>query len=400
MWWSLTIAVVAAAAVAYAIGRWLAPALDRRVPERLRAEAAGYLRALGEAVDGDPGAARDALSAAARERTDEPELYFALAALHRASGNHERAARIHQSLSVRPGMGPREQARARLELAVDYRRQERVEAAVAEVDAALERAANDPRALGAAAEVYEAAGAWERAAAALGRRVRIGRRDPQLADRIAHLHAEAALVLLGRADPEGARRAVKASPRPAGTGARAHLALARGKVALAGGDAKAAVKLLEAALRAAPAMAEEIWPPLRDALFARGALAQAEPLLRGLAAEDPGRLAVRVCLGRLLAAGAADAAIRELRAVLDADPLFLPARRALSEVLLASAPAAAAGATSNDVRKEYEGLIASLEALLEGGAGATKGLRCGRCGRRALAPAWRCGRCGAWDSLA
>ncbi|HEV8323416.1 MAG TPA: hypothetical protein VG389_17500, partial [Myxococcota bacterium] len=292
MWLALVVAVAASAGVAYAVGRWLAPAMDRTLPQRLRAEAATYLRALTASADGDGAAAHALLEKVVRERTDEPEVYFALAAQHRALGRHERAARIHQSLAVRPGLPPRERARARLELAQDYRRLGRHGHAAAEVDVALEERADDPLALAAAADVYEAAGQWERAAAALGRQLRLWRRDPAVVDRIVHLHAAAALRACAAGNASAAAQAAKGAPRPSGAGARAHLAHARATVAAAQGDARAAVRLWRAALHEAPALALRMWPAMRAALFARGELGEAESALRALAQEDPRRVAV------------------------------------------------------------------------------------------------------------
>jgi len=358
--WAL-VAVGSLAAVAVLLG-------DRL--RRRRAEAQAVLKGVRSVISGDPDAAIEALSDAARLGTAQAvETYLALGQLFRRTGDLSRALRLHRNMLLGPGLPAVRRPEVERELAEDYRRSGML-AEAAEIYGRL--APGDPRAAEGLRDVRVDAGDLEGAIAAQRALVPEGD-DPVLA----HLYAARARDVLAG----DARRAVALAEEGLGAFARsADAALALAEAEAAGGDADAAAGALGRALDADPAAAVLAWPPLA-ALPGPVALRFLEARL----ATRPGDAALHLLHGRALHRGGdTPAALAALRRALESDrtgEVTLAMRELLRQ---AEAPGPGELAARHDL------LVAALLRR-------TPSLRCARCGAAALVRSFRCARCGAFD---
>jgi lipopolysaccharide assembly protein B len=343
------------------------------VADRLRKrrdEAQAYLKGVRSVISGDPDAAIEALSDAARLGTPEAvETYLALGALFRREGDLARAVRLHRNMLLGPVLDPARRAEVERELAEDYRRSgilaeaaELYERLAAAGDAAAAEGLRDVRVdqgdLAAAVAVQRRAGA---------------RPDPILAHLLAARSRE-----VGARDP--AAGAALAAEALAADPASADALLASAEAAGAGGDAAAALAAAARALDADPRAATLAWPAL-----ATVDAAAAEAFARGRLAATPDDAALHLLHGRALAGmGRVPDALATLRRALELDrtgEVTLAMRELLRE---AEAPA------PDDLAARHDLLVAALLRR-------ARPLRCARCGAESAARAWRCRRCGAFD---
>ncbi|MGC3998491.1 MAG: hypothetical protein QM767_13920 [Anaeromyxobacter sp.] len=364
---ALWLAIAAAAFAAAAL--LLADRLRKR-----RDEAQAYLKGVRSVISGDPDAAIEALSDAARLGHPEAvETYLALGALFRREGDFARAVRLHRNMLLGPALPQARRPEVERELAEDYRRSGMlVEAAeiyerLAPQDRSAAEGLRDVR-----VEQGDLAGA-----AGIQRRLGEPGQDPVLA----HLLSAWARTALP-ADPAGAtdlaQQALAAYPESAdGWMALAEARTAAGDV---DGTLAAAARALDADARAA-ALA---WPAL-------GALSDAAAAAAFVARRletRPADAALHLLHGRALhRAGDTPGALRALRRALEHDgtgEVTLAMRELLRE---AEAPG------PEDLAARHDLLVTAL--LRKGRAP-----RCQRCGGDAVARAWRCRRCGAFDAYA
>src|SRR5512138_3214504 len=114
----LLVPVLAATAVVAVLGLLAALSRKRSTEDASRAYLAGVRYVLSD----EPDAAIAELSRAAQLNTGTTETYFALAALMRRKGELAWAIRLGQNMLLKPQLQPDVRRRARLELALDYRR--------------------------------------------------------------------------------------------------------------------------------------------------------------------------------------------------------------------------------------------------------------------------------------
>jgi lipopolysaccharide biosynthesis regulator YciM len=361
---------VAIAAVSFAV---VAVLLWDRLRRR-RDEAQAYLRGVRSVISGDPDAAIEALSDAARLGSPEAvETYLALGQLFRRTGDLSRAVRLHRNMLLGPALDPARRGEIERELAEDYRRS----GMLAEAAEIYRRLAPADRAAGEGLrDVLVDAGDLAGAIQAQ-RALAVEGADPVLA----HLLAAAAREALASAPGEAAALA-GAALRADETSADAHLAAA--EVAAAEGDAERALEHAGRALDAAPSVALLAWP----ALSAVADLSAVAAFLETRLAARGDEAALHLLLGRALhRMGRTGDALAALRRALERD------RRgeAIWEMreLLRQADAPGPG----ELAARHDLLVA---ALLRRG----RAPRCVRCGADAPSRAWRCRRCGAFDAYA
>src|SRR4029453_3487933 len=114
----LLVPVLAATALVAVLGLLAALSRKRSTEDASRAYLAGVRYVLSD----EPDAAIAELSRAAQLNTGTTETYFALAALMRRRGEVAWATRLGQNMLPKPQLQPAVRRRARLELALDYRR--------------------------------------------------------------------------------------------------------------------------------------------------------------------------------------------------------------------------------------------------------------------------------------
>jgi lipopolysaccharide biosynthesis regulator YciM len=337
-----------------------------------RDEAQAYLKGVRSMLSGDPDAAIEALSDAARLGSPEAiETYLALGALFRRTGDLARAVRLHRNMLLGPGLPEPRRAEVEVELAEDYRRSGML-AEAAEIYRRL--AAADPRAAVGLRDVLVEQGDLA-AALEVQRGLGGGGADPVQAHLLAAIARESLPGAPERAVAV-ALEAVRADPRSAD----ARLALAEAEAAA--GASAAAVESLGEALDADP-RAAFLSGPAVDAIREGGA---ALALVEARLAASPGDAGLHLLRGRVLhRIGRGVEAVEALRRALDADERG-EAAVAVRELL--GDPAAAHG----DLADRHALLVAAVRRR----AGA---VTCARCGSEAPARAWRCRRCGAFDAF-
>jgi lipopolysaccharide biosynthesis regulator YciM len=371
---NLLVSVLAATAVVAVLALLAALSRKRSTEDASRAYLAGVRYVLSD----EPDAAIAELSRAAQLNTGTTETYFALAALMRRKGELAWAIRLGQNMLLKPQLQPDVRRRARLELALDYRRagmqdraRETFEALVTDVPVA-------PEALVSFRWLLEETRVW-------GRAVEI---QEQLVaeqgtgnDVLAHLLAEHARAVAATDAPSArvlAERAVALAP----DGAHSLLALARAR--LAAGDTGGALSAAQEAVAREPETAAEGIALAVEA----GASPEDCAAWLGELEEPLGERALPVSLVRAEALGRAGRqadAVEVVRAAVERPPRSVEARRALGELLLATGQV-------EPLRAEYREVLRRLgDPLLA--------FSCSGCGARFRSFEFRCPSCGAWDGL-
>ncbi|MDQ3334287.1 MAG: hypothetical protein M4D80_03935 [Myxococcota bacterium] len=237
------------------IGRYYVP--DDRQLRRTARHSKAYMRALSHLIARDHDTAVTELRGVVEENVDDVEPYFALGAMFRSKGEHERAIRVHQALAVRERDKKKLRQRAMYELGLDFRAAGMPRRATRAMEEVLLEEPGHEGTLRALAALYEeqarfneAAGLWAR----LGKR-----RNEDTTLREHHLLVAAAQAALGRSDADSAKQLLKAAQRHHET---AHFFAAAAELAAARGNHRGAKERLKQALVADPALAPHLLPGL------------------------------------------------------------------------------------------------------------------------------------------
>ncbi len=357
---------VAAGSFAAFVGVLVVDRLRKR-----RDEAQAYLKGVRSVISGDPDAAIEALSNAARLGTPEAvDTYLALGALFRRTGDLSRAVRLHRNMLLGPALDPSRRAEVERELAEDYRRS----GMLAEAAEIYERLQADPVAAEGLRDVRAEQGDLA-AAVEIQRRLGGGADDPVLAHLLA-AHARK----VGATDP--ARGAALAEEAIAARASSADALLALGEVEAARGDVARALSALGRALDADPRAVTLAWP----ALGRLGDRVAAEAFLRSRLDARPDDAGLHLLHARALyRLGRIPEALAAARRALDLDhsgEVTVAMRELLRDAETPPGP--------DDLAARHDILVAALLRR-------ARPLRCARCGAETAARAWRCRRCGAFD---
>src|SRR5438552_10305245 len=210
------------------IGRYYVP--DDRQLRRTARHSRAYMRALSHLIARDHETVVGELRSVVEENIDDVEPYFALAALFRSRGEHERAIRVHQALALRERDKRKLRQRAMYELGLDFRAAGMPRRATRAMEEVLHEDTGHEGALRVLAALYEeqarlneAAGLWQR----IGKR-----RNEDTSERQHHLLVAAGQAALGRDDLDSAKQLLKSAQREKESAhffaAAAELAAARG----------------------------------------------------------------------------------------------------------------------------------------------------------------------------
>jgi len=413
-------------------GRYYVP--DDRILRRTARHSRAYMRALNHLIARDHDTVLDELRQVVEENVEDSEPYFALGALFRSRGEHERAIRVHQALAVREAGSRKLRLRARYALGLDFRAAGMPRRATRAMEEVI---ADEPRhegALRALCGLYEEQGRFADAASIWERLAKLRGEPPP--PRHHHLLCAAAQRALAAGDLDSARRLLKEA-RKAG-GESAHFCAAAAELAAARGNPRAAIQRLRQALAAdpdlarflvpglltaerqeavrndrsleepsdddledaplalpaassppalPPASAPDVAPPESSALD-RVAAERTAAALDEIAAEAGRNPHLRLAAAELRALYDPAAALAEYRAIAADHPDLLPARVAAARLALAGGDPAA-------ITAELRALVGAGGALTWAFDGAW---RCSQCGRRADAYSWRCTGCRRWAS--
>jgi lipopolysaccharide biosynthesis regulator YciM len=428
-----------ALAVGILVGRYYVP--DDRLLRRAARHSRAYMRALNHHIARDHDTVIEELKRVVEENVEDSEPYFALAALFRSRGEHERAIRVHQALAVREGGSKKLRLRARYELALDFRAAGMPRRATRGMEDVLVEEPRHEGALRALCGLYEEQGRYAEGAQVWQRLAKIGDGKPTLREH--HLWIAAAQRAIGTGDLDSAKRLLK-DARKARADESAHFFAAAAELAAARGNPKGASTRLRQALAKAPELARFLVPglvaaerqdlerkgtgsaqdDLDDAATSEGgptaalapgaAIAQlgtgagptpevalAIPDLDRTAAERAavilttvdgelgGNPHLRLAAAELRALADPAAALTAYRALAADFPELLPARVAAARLALASADA--------------DAIAAELRALAGHGGALTWAFdgswRCGGCGHRSGQFFWRCPQCRRWGNV-
>ena len=404
-----------ALAVGVLVGRYYVP--DDRALKRRARHAQHYLRALTHHIARDHDTVVAELRKVVDDNVDDSEPYFALAALFRGRGEHERAVRVHQALAVREGGSARLRQRALYELGLDFRAAGMPRRAVKALEQVLLDDSSHEGALRGLCGLYEEQGRFAEAATTWVRLGKVQGEPPPR--RHHHLLCAAAQQAVALGDLDSAKQLLREAKAVTES---AHFFAVAAELAAARGNARGARERLCQALAAAPELTPYLVPGLAasEAQLA-AAEAPSESKARVAAPVDDledaavttatptavtittSERAVATTLAELadrtasphlalaavtaLAPIDAGASTARLDAIDAAAPAYLPAR-------LVAARAALAGDDAAALRRELAALVGAV-AWADGSA-----WRCRHCGQRGDRFAWRCGGCRRWATAA
>lgn len=406
------------------IGRYYVP--DDRQLRRTARHARSYMRAISHLIARDIDTVIDELKTVVEENIEDVEPYFALGAMFRTRGEHERAIRVHQALALRERDRRKVRHRALYELGLDFRAAGMPRRATKAMEEVLLDEPGHEGALRALASLYEeqarfneAAGLWQR----LGKR-----RGEDTSRREHHLLVAAAQAALSREDPESAKHLLKAAQKLAET---AHFYAAAAELAANRKNFRGTKERLRQALLADPALAPHLLPGMiaaeeglehanphakhdelvedDPALLAEGT----QPEVTALAATDtvalvPDERPTGTVSDRVLATlteieettgpRLEIALIRAQLAPAGTDPAGDLTTRFPDALAarVATARAALVGDDATAIKLALEGFVGERGAL----AWALRGRwQCANCGNRPGPFSWRCGQCRRWGTL-
>jgi len=235
------------------IGRYYVP--DDRQLRRTARHARSYMRAISHLIARDTDTVIDELKTVVEENIEDVEPYFALGAMFRTRGEHERAIRVHQALALRERDRRKVRHRALYELGLDFRAAGMPRRATKAMEEVLLDEPGHEGALRALASLYEeqarfneAAGLWQR----LGKR-----RGEDTSRREHHLLVAAAQAALAREDLASAKHLLKAAQK---LGETAHFYAAAAELAANRKNFRGTKERLRQALLADPALAPHLLP--------------------------------------------------------------------------------------------------------------------------------------------
>jgi lipopolysaccharide biosynthesis regulator YciM len=288
--------------------------------------------ALLAALDRDLDRAEDLLSRAVRTDSDGVESFLALGRLFRSRGEIGRAIRIHQNLLLRSDLLPAERTEVLSDLAADFRQGGFLRRAIGSYEEVVSRDPKRRESLRVLVCLLAEAGDFPRA-------IELARKLGRLeGDKTGAAEAELYVDMAEAARAEGrngdARKAVKRALRKNRDLVRAWIAL--GELEAERGRSKAALeawsRVPEIDRRSGPL----VYSQLEATYAALGRPRDFEKLLQGLLDRHPGDTGARLTLARTLAArGEIEAAVAELRRMLEDDSDDLQAHDALGRVFLA-----------------------------------------------------------------
>ncbi|MCC6996758.1 MAG: hypothetical protein IT370_19255 [Deltaproteobacteria bacterium] len=360
------------------IGRYYVP--DSRAIKRAARHGRAYARGLSALLARDVDRCIEELTGVVEENVTDVEPYFALGALFRNRGEHERAIRVHQAIAVRADATDAIKARAQYELGLDFRAAGFPRRAARALEDVIAENPKNDSAVRALAALYEETGQWERSHAAWRRLGKLTKAET--GPREAHLLAEAARVALRAGDGDQARQLLRDAEKAGGREVP-HVLAVRAEYARARGDLAAAAEAYTAALLA--------WPEL--ASYWAGRLlevCEAEPEKVGEALAEarekhPDHMHVELAIARWETARDLDESERLLRKLLADSPALLPARAELARLVLARGDA-------KEIAAEYKAMVEATQAAERAA------YRCSGCSYATVELFWRCPSCRRWDT--
>ena len=376
--WEIAAAIAGVLLLAAAIAAWR----RRRGRSGIHREFDAYADALRALLKDDLDPAVRALTRAAEVNSERALTYLALGLLLRRKGEFDRALRVHQNLSLRPGLAADLRLESQREAARDELSANHPREALALIRPLMEKHGKDPALLEMAEQAHLCLGAWDEALET-GRRLdrATGQARPALR---AHLLVERGRQLAAQGDLPVAKKTLQKAidVNPGSVEALAAL----GDAYLAEAKAKKAIETWERILDLDPRWIGWLVPRLEQACFETGEVEQLDLLIRRQIGRRPQDAGLHLLLARHLAKKhRREDALGALKQAADLAPADPTIRRERVRLLLERGPGA-------DLEAEVEALIETLPVD-------PPAFRCARCGAACAEPLWRCAACGAPDSI-
>ncbi len=411
----LAVAIVGALAIGLLMGRYYVP--DDRMLRRAARQSRTYMRTVAHLIARDRDAAIAELRKVVEENVDDIEPYFALGALFRARGEHERAIRVHQALAVREKDQRKLRGRAMFELALDFRAAGMPRRATRALEEVIADEPGHIEALRAVAALYEEQGHFEQAAEAV---VALAQADGAAADRVTRAHAlyvAAAQVAIADGELDRARDLLKTARRHADD--NAHFLVAAGELAAARGNTSGARERWWGALRLAPGLAPMVVAKLQslptqvsELTAPTDGASELDDATQAAAAEPiapaAGDLAVQLADLQQAVGPRIELLLVQARVALGEQQstktdLWQRTLALLTEHFADSVPAhvlrARLALAGDDVAAQRDALQALVADRGPLAWAAGDAWRCSSCGTRTTAYGWRCDHCRRWATL-
>jgi lipopolysaccharide biosynthesis regulator YciM len=290
-------------------------------------------KALRCVLEGDLDTAEQLLSRAVRIDSDQVDAYLSLARLYRLRGEVGRAVQVHQNILLRADIGSEQRDEALLGLAGDFRKGGFLQRSIAAYEEVLARRPHDQNALRALVRLRADVRDYRRAVELQRQLARAEGRDGGTEEARLLVEMSEAAHAEGRSDE--ARRALRRALRQDPRCVEAWIQL--GALEAERGRSKRALAAWKRVPELDRRSGAEVYPRLEAAYAAIGRAREFEDYLRQLLEGRPGDVDASLALVRALSArGDSDAAISEVRAVLERDGENLQAYVVQSRVLLAA----------------------------------------------------------------
>jgi lipopolysaccharide biosynthesis regulator YciM len=252
----IVLVALGALAAGILIGRYYVP--DDRLLRRTARHSRAYMRALNHLIARDHDTVIKELREVVEENIEEIEPYFALGALFRGRGEHERAIRVHQALAVREGGSRKHRVRALFELGLDFRTAGMPRRSARAMEEVLVEEPRHESALRALCGLYEEQGRYLEAAQVWQRLAKLHGEAPS--GREHHLWIAAAQTAIAAGDLDSGKRLLKDARR--GHDESAHFHAAAAELAAARGNPRGSRDRLRQAILAAPELTRFFVPGL------------------------------------------------------------------------------------------------------------------------------------------
>jgi lipopolysaccharide biosynthesis regulator YciM len=252
----IVLVALGALAAGILIGRYYVP--DDRLLRRTARHSRAYMRALNHLIARDHDTVIKELREVVEENVEEIEPYFALGALFRGRGEHERAIRVHQALAVREGGSRKHRVRALFELGLDFRTAGMPRRSARAMEEVLVEEPRHEGALRALCGLYEEQGRYLEAAQVWQRLAKLHGEPPSAREH--HLWIAAAQTAIAAGDLDSGKRLLKDARR--GHDESAHFHAAAAELAAARGNPRGSRDRLRQAILAAPELTRFFVPGL------------------------------------------------------------------------------------------------------------------------------------------
>jgi lipopolysaccharide biosynthesis regulator YciM len=374
----LLVVILAAVAAFIGVPWWLS---RRREVDRWDPKGA-YLAVIDALIRGHRLKAAPPLRELAQHEAENLGAYIRLGDLVRGIGHPDRAYKIHVDLLAREIDDPDDLRRVHESLLQDLLLLDRPEELKRSAEKLLALDRRNQTALRALVRYHERSGQWEQALELLDswEEAEPGEAYPtpvQMRIAVARTYMESER-------PREARRLLDEAVRMPGHGPMARVFL--GDLHAREGDLEKASEQWIEYVKAYGHRSEQVFARLERAYFEMGRFGDLIQVYEGLAAGGSGNVHAAVALADMhRRRGRLDEAIRQLQAVLEAEPTHQAARRQLVDNLFRIG-------SSEQAMRELDIL---LDAVME----PSTGTKCGSCGETNEDLWVRCDHCGAWQKL-